>query len=65
VKLGSNRNGPGKGGKKDKRERFSIFENNQPNEFKHKFEFKHFKNIAPACMQWQTPIFHYSIKKND
>jgi hypothetical protein len=39
-----------KGG--DKKEKvFSIFENQQTNEFKCKIEFKHFKNNASACMQ--------------
>jgi hypothetical protein len=31
---------------------FSLFyKNNQTHEFKHEFEFKHFKNSAAACMQ--------------
>jgi hypothetical protein len=31
---------------------FSLFyKNNQTHEFKHEFEFKHFKNSATSCMQ--------------
>jgi hypothetical protein len=39
-------------GKEEKKEKgFSIFEKQQTNEFKSKFEFKHFKNNTSTCMQ--------------
>jgi hypothetical protein len=42
----------GEGGKKIKSNEFFLFyKNNQTNEFKHEFEFKHCKSNALTCMQ--------------
>jgi hypothetical protein len=60
-----NETGQNRGGEKVKRKRFSNFKNNQTNEFKHEFEFKHSKTMQQHVCNNKLLYFIILINKKD